>query len=162
MNITAFNQSHYGQVSAIYREGLETGLATFQTNVPEWDEWDAGHLQSCRLGAFEGDELIGWAALSPVSSRCVYGGVAEVSIYISNKHRGKGIGRQLLTKLIEASEEAGIWTLQSGIFPENEASIQLHKICGFRLVGYREKIGQYNGQWRDTVLLERRSINVGK
>ena len=162
MKITSFNQSHYDRIAEIYREGIATGLATFQTTVTDWNEWNAGHLQSCRLAAFENDELIGWAALSPVSSRCVYGGVAEVSIYISKEHQGKGIGKRLLTQLIAISEAAGIWTLQSGIFPENTPSIQLHKSCGFRLVGYREKIGQYNGQWRDTVLLERRSIEIGK
>ena len=154
-------EEDWGQVSEIYRQGLDTGNATFASEVPSWNEWDKGHLQACRLVA-EGDGIIaGWAALSPVSSRCVYGGVAEVSIYISNKFKGRHIGSMLLEKLVAESEEKGFWTLQAGIFPENKASIIIHERAGFRKVGFREKIGQMKGVWRDTVLMERRSNKIG-
>lgn len=148
-------------VEEIYKQGIETGNATFQHDTPTWAEWDKGHLQICRFVAVLDNEIIGWAALSPVSSRCVYGGVAEVSIYISNKARGQKIGTSLLDYLIEESEKNNFWTLQSGIFPENRASIRLHESLGFRMIGYREKIGCMNGVWRDTVLMERRSTKVG-
>lgn len=144
-------------VRAIYEEGIATGDATFQTGAPEWDAWDAGHLQVCRLVLTEGKQVLGWAALSPVSSRCVYAGVAEVSIYVAAAARGRGLGRTLLQKLVEESEEQGLWTLQAGIFPENRASVALHQRCGFRIVGARERLGQMGGRWRDVLLLERRS-----
>ncbi len=149
------------QVSSIYLEGIATGDATFETDAPSWERWDACHLQNARLVARNGDDVLGWAALSSVSSRCVYGGVAEVSVYVGEKGRGKGVGRVLLERLIEESERNGIWTLQAGIFPENEASVKLHLRCGFREVGRRERIGKLNGVWRDTLLFERRSKSVG-
>ena len=149
------------QVRAIYAEGIATGHATFETTVPDWEAWDAAHRPDCRLVAVLGGEVAGWAALSPVSRREVYAGVAEVSIYVAGRARGRGLGRALLAALIEESEAAGIWTLQAGIFPENEASLRLHYACGFRLVGRRERIGCLNGVWRDTLLLERRSARVG-
>lgn len=148
-------------VLAIYAEGLETGEATFETEVPTWAAWDAGHLQDCRLVARSGDTLAGWAALSPVSGRCVYAGVAEVSVYVAARARGQGVGRELLRHLVAASEGVGVWTLQAGLFPENAASLRLHERCGFRVVGRRERIGQLRGVWRDTLLLERRSATVG-
>ena len=149
------------QVRSIYLEGIATGFATFETDAPTWEKWDAGHLPKMRLVAREGDVILGWAALSPVSDRCVYGGVAEVSVYVGESGRGRGVGRALLEALIEASERNGIWTLQAGVFPENEASVRLHLRCGFREVGRRERIGRLHGAWRDTLLLERRSRSVG-
>ena len=149
------------QVRSIYLEGIATGHATFETTAPSWEKWDAGHLQIVRLVARDQSIVLGWAALSPVSSRCVYGGVAEVSVYVGKNGRGQGIGRALLESLIEESEQNGIWMLQAGVFPENMASINLHLRCGFREVGRRERIGKLNGVWRDTLLLERRSKSVG-
>ncbi len=148
-------------IRAIYREGIATGHATFETNVPEWAVWDKSHLPNCRIVTRLKEQVVGWAALSPVSSRCIYAGVAEVSVYVAASTRGLGAGKVLLRALIEESEGAGIWTLQAGIFPENVASIALHKSCGFREIGYRERIGQLDGVWRDVVLLERRSRLVG-
>lgn len=148
-------------VLAIYAEGIATGNATFETAVPAWDTWDRTHRPECRLVARSNGRVVGWAALSPVSGRRVYAGVAEVSIYVAAAARGQGIGKMLLTALVEASEAAGIWTLQAGIFPENEVSIAIHKACGFREVGIRERPGQLHGRWRDVVLLERRSRIVG-
>lgn len=146
-------------VSTIYLEGIKTGKATFQTDCPTYEEWDKSHIKSCRLVALIDDVVAGWAALSPVSSRCVYNGVAEVSIYIGEAYRGKGVGRLLLNSLIAASEQAGFWTLQSGIMQDNEASIHLHEECGFRMVGYRERIGKDSlGVWRNNVLMERRAL----
>jgi len=148
-------------VRAIYREGIVTGNATFETDAPAWEAWDKGHLRACRLVARADGRVMGWAALSPVSGRCVYAGVAEVSVYVSASARGQGIGKALLGALVEESERAGLWTLQAGIFPENMASIVLHRAHGFREVGRRERIGQMNGVWRDVVLMERRSKAVG-
>jgi phosphinothricin acetyltransferase len=145
-------------VRAIYLEGIATGDATFETAGPEWPEWDARHLPHSRLAARQAGDILGWAALSPVSSRPVYRGVAEVSIYVAARARGQGIGRGLLQALIAESTSHGVWTLQAGIFPENTASIKLHRRAGFRLVGTRERIGQMtDGRWRDTILLERRA-----
>jgi phosphinothricin acetyltransferase len=149
-------------VAGIYREGIETGNATFQKEIPEWDEWNSAHLKKCRIVACLGDEITGWAALTPVSGRCVYAGVAEVSVYISDKFKGHRIGTRLLEALISESEREGIWTLQASIFRENLASLKLHENLGFREVGYREKIGKMDGIWRDTILLERRSSVAGK
>ena len=146
---------------AIYREGIATGNATFETQLPHWGKWDANHLQACRFVAKSGAEILGWAALSSVSDRCVYCGVAEVSIYVSAQSRGLSVGTALLGTLIEASEQSGIWTLQAGIFPENKASLALHEKLGFRVVGRRERIGKLNGIWRDVLLLERRSVTIG-
>ena len=146
----------------IYRQGIATRNATFETEAPSWERFSAGHLIHSRLVARDGTGILGWAALSPVSSRCVYGGVGEVSIYIAESSRGRGIGRALLEELVRQSEKNGIWTLQAGIFPENAASIRLHKRFGFREVGRRERIGKLGEEWRDTVLLERRSKIVGR
>lgn len=146
----------WSSVSEIYRQGIETGNATFQKEIPGWDEWDQGHLKICRIVVCTDNEIAGWAALSSVSGRCVYAGVAEVSIYVSNRYNNQKIGTGLLRKLISESEKEGFWTLQSSIFPENISSIKIHENLGFRRVGYREKIGKMNGVWRDTILLERR------
>lgn len=151
----------WDEVASIYREGIATGDATFETEVPDWQRWDQNHLSECRLVARAASEIIGWVALSPVSNRCVYHGVAEVSLYVKISARGEGVGKALLKTVIEESERSGIWTLQSGTFPENLASIALQKSCGFREVGYRERIGQMNGVWRDVILMERRSKVVG-
>ncbi len=153
--------SDWPVVREIYRAGIATGDATFQTEVPEWPEWDAGHLRHSRLTIGEGKAVTGWAALSPVSRRECYAGVAEVSIYVAEQHRGRGLGRRLLSALVVESEANGIWTLQAAIFPENRASIALHEGRGFRQVGIRERIAQRDGRWRDTVLVERRSRTVG-
>ena len=148
-------------VAEIYKQGIESGNATFQQNIPSWEEWNKGHLSTCRIVAIHDLELVGWAALTPVSERCVYAGVAEVSVYVSDKYKGRKIGTGLLNKLISESEIEGIWTLQAGIFPENIPSLKIHEDLGFRQVGYREKIGKMNGTWRNTLLLERRSKIVG-
>ena len=151
----------WDSVRAIYLEGIATGNATFEKSAPDWERWDAGHLQSCRLLARAAGEVLGWAALSPASGRCVYGGVAEVSVYVAGRARGRGIGLLLLSELVAASERHGIWTLQAGIFPENQASIALHQRAGFRMVGVRERLGSMDGRWRDVVLMERRSAITG-
>ena len=154
--------AHWPEARAIYEAGLATGHATFQTEAPTWAEWDRNHLPHSRLVAADEDgQIVGWAALSPVSGRCVYGGVGEVSVYVAAAARGRGVGRHLLAALVAASEAQGMWTLQAGIFPENVASLRLHEVSGFREVGRREKIGQLGGVWRDTLLLERRSAVVG-
>jgi phosphinothricin acetyltransferase len=150
------------QVLAIYHEGIATGDATFETETPPWDQWDKTHLQHSRLVARAGPHILGWAALSPVSDRCAYGGVAEISVYVSRAARGQGVGSRLLTVIIGTSERAGIWTLQAGIFPENHASITIHLRAGFREVGRRERLGKLKGAWRDVVMLERRSRVAGK
>lgn len=169
MEIIPLLPEHWPAVKAIYESGLATGNASFQTSAPPWEEWDAAHLEHSRLAALvptdpgnapRDSPIVGWAALTPVSGRCVYAGVAEVSVYVHTDSRGQGAGKALLQALITESETKGIWTLQAGIFPENTASLRLHEKCGFRLVGTREKIGQMNGVWRDTVLLERRSKTV--
>jgi L-amino acid N-acyltransferase YncA len=149
------------QVREIYIEGISTGNATFQKEAPSWEEWNNNHLLECRIVARSGDKVLGWTALSPVSSRCVYAGVAEVSIYVCQNSQGKGIGNKLLKSLTEKSEQSGFWTLQSGIFPENISSLKLHHTFGFRKVGRRERIGKMEGIWRDVILLERRSNEVG-
>jgi L-amino acid N-acyltransferase YncA len=143
------------EVAAIYRDGMRGGMATFETEVPDWDAWHEAH--PLRVVAEEDERVIGWAAFSPVSSRWAYRGVAESSVYVARDRHGKGIGRTLMEALIERSERAGIWTLQTSIFPENEASLKLHRAVGFRVVGVRKRIGKRDGLWRDTVLMERRS-----
>jgi phosphinothricin acetyltransferase len=148
-------------VRTIYQEGIATGNATFETDAPEWEKWDEDHLRNCRIVARIDGQVVGWAALSAVSGRCVYAGVAEVSVYVAASARGQGMGKALLQALIEESEGVGIWTLQAGIFPENAASVTLHKKLGFREVGRRELIGQMNGVWRDVLLMERRSKVLG-
>jgi phosphinothricin acetyltransferase len=148
-------------VRAIYEDGIAAGNATFETAAPAWPEWDARHLPHSRLIARADGAVLGWAALSPVSARGVYRGVAEVSIYVAGRARRQGVGLGLMEALIAESERQGIWTLQAGIFPENTASVELHRRAGFRVVGLRERIGCLRGTWRDTVLLERRSTAVG-
>jgi len=150
-------------VRSIYVEGLATGDATFETEAPSWKTWDEGHLRVPRLVAVSETDgtVLGWAALSRVSPRAVYAGVGEVSVYVAANSRSLGIGQDLLEQLVVQSEHNGIWTLQASVFPENKASLAVHKICGFREVGIRQKIGRMNGIWRDTVLLERRSALVG-
>jgi len=148
------------QVRTIYLEGVHEGNSTFETEAPSWEAWDEAHHKSPRLVMRVGDHVLGWAALSPVSKRRVYSGVAEVSVYVTGSARGKGIGRALLDALIDKSEESGIWTLQASIFPENVASIELHLQCGFREVGRRDSIAMLTGVWRDTILFERRSKRI--
>ncbi len=160
MEIIPLLNSHYTDVSRIYLEGIATGHATFQTESPNWEDWNRSHLLHSRFVAVENNKVIGWAALTPVSNRCVYSGVAEVSVYIDQAYRGKGIGNLLLAHLIKDSESNTIWTLQAGLFPENKASEQLHIKNGFRLVGTREKIGKMGNVWRDTILMERRSSAI--
>jgi len=154
----------WSAVRAIYCEGLATGQATFETAAPSWERWNSNHLPLARLIAtdYDGNGVAGWAALSPVSTRSVYSGVAEVSVYVAQENRGQGVGKALLERLVEETEKHDIWTLQASIFPENTPSIAIHKACGFREVGIRESIGKLNGVWRNTVLLERRSRVSGK
>jgi L-amino acid N-acyltransferase YncA len=161
ITIDAMQPGDWNEVKAIYLEGIATGNATFETSAPSFIAWDKAHLPFARLVARRGDAIVGWAALTPVSSRCVYGGVADLSVYVAAASRGEGVGRKLLKALIAESERNGIWTLQAGIFPENEASLAIHRSCGFREVGHRERIGQMHGVWRNTILLERRSTKVG-
>ena len=161
MRIRSMKPSDWEAVARIYADGIATGYATFEQEVPEWENWDADHLATCRLVAVDNSLIVGWAALSPVSSRCVYGGVAEVSVYVDANTRGRGVGKALMQRLIEESEESGLWTLQSGIFPENVASIVLHENVGFRKIGVRKRVGKLNDQWKDNVLFERRSNRVG-
>ena len=149
------------QVREIYIEGIESGDATFETEAPAWDAWDSSHREDSPFVGRSNGCVLGWAALSPVADRCVYGGVAEASAYIARQEAGRGVGTVLLEMLIQGSEEAGLWTLQAGIFPENEASLRLHAKLGFRRIGYRERLGQMRGVWRDVILLERRSKTVG-
>ncbi len=159
--IKAMRSEDWPAVQNIYSEGIATGNATFETETPPWEKWDQGHLQDCRLVAVNSEGILGWAALSPVSTRRVYSGVAEVSVYVAATARGQGVGTLLLQSLVEQSEACGVWTLQAGIFPENVPSVALHKSCGFREVGLRQKLGQRSGVWRDVLLLERRSSRVG-
>jgi L-amino acid N-acyltransferase YncA len=159
--VRALVAEDWPEVSRIYAEGMATGNATFEQILPAWEQWDVAHLSAARLVAARGQEIVGWAALSAVSRRRVYSGVAEVSVYVATNARGQGIGRLLLERLIEAAESAGIWTLQGSIFPENTASLKLCESQGFRRVGTRERIGRMGGHWRDTVLIERRSSLVG-
>ncbi len=159
--IREMDAGDWDDVRAIYAEGIATGHATFEEQAPSWETWDGSHLATCRLVANKDGTLLGWAALSPVSGRCVYEGVAETSVYVRASARRRGVGKTLLMALITASETAGIWTLQAGVFPENIESIALHGACGFREVGRRERIGMMADVWRDTVLLERRSTVVG-
>ena len=156
--IRAMQKDDWKPVSEIYQQGMHTNLATFQTECPTYEEFDQSHMRQCRFVITDDDVIIGWAALTPVSSRCVYRGVAEVSIYIHDTYRGKGVGTQLLNFLSDQSEKEDFWTLQSGIMADNKASIRLHEKCGFRQVGFRERIGKDRfGQWRNTVIMERRS-----
>ena len=161
MEIRPMQAKDWQTVSKIYEEGIATGFASFETSTPTYEAWDSAHMASCRLVATENDKVFGWAALSPVSNRCVYGGVAEVSVYVGQESRGKGVGQLLIYALIKESETEGLWTLQSGIFPENEGSVVLHKKAGFRYIGKRERVGKLDGIWKDNLLFERRSETVG-
>ena len=161
INFRPMTAEDWTSVAEIYKQGIETGNATFQQEIPTWDDWNNGHIKSCRIIAEINNEIVGWAALIAVSGRCVYAGVTEVSVYIANKYRGQKIGTKLLDKLIIESENEKLWTLQAGIFPENFTSLKIHEELGFRKIGHREKIGKMNGIWRDTVLLERRSKLIG-
>ena len=157
VRIAAMGNEHAAQVLDIYRLGIATGDATFETEPPTWDTFCVTRLPEHRLVALDGDRVLGWTACSPVSDRCVYAGVVEHSVYVHPDAHGRGVGRALLEALIDSTETAGIWTIQSGIFPENTASLALHAACGFRTIGTREKIGRHHGVWRDVLLLERRS-----
>lgn len=161
ITLRTLTREDWPQVKAIYQQGLDTGIASFETLAPAWAKWDKAHLKIGRIVAEDLDEIMGWVALSPVSSREVYRGVAELSIYIDPMYAGKGLGQILLEAIIQVSEEHGFWTLQSGIFRENTASIKLHEKMGFRMIGFREKIAQRNGIWYDNVLMERRSKRIG-
>jgi L-amino acid N-acyltransferase YncA len=161
LHIRELLPSDWDAVRAIYSQGIATGNATFETTAPAWEKWDVTHLPNCRLVATDGDGIVGWAALSTVSARPVYAGVAEVTVYVAAAKQGRGVGKQLLCALIDQSENHGLWTLQAGIFPENVASLALHKSCGFREVGVRQRLGRLSGVWRDVLLLERRSAKVG-
>jgi L-amino acid N-acyltransferase YncA len=151
---------HAAQVLEIYRLGIATGHATFETEPPSWPAFTAGRLPGHRFVALDGDRVLGWTACSAVSDRCVYSGVVEHSVYVHPGARERGVGRALLRALIDSTERAGIWTIQSGVFPENTASLALHHACGFRTVGTRERVGRHHGAWRDVILLERRSPRV--
>jgi L-amino acid N-acyltransferase YncA len=157
MDVVRMTAEHADAVLAIYQAGLDGGDASFETAAPPWPEWDAEHLPEHRFVAVEGGEVLGWVAAIPTSGRCVYAGVVEHSVYVHPAARGRGIGARLLAALIDSTEKAGIWTIESGVFPENEASLAVHRAAGFRTVGIRERIGRRDGAWRDVVLIERRS-----
>jgi phosphinothricin acetyltransferase len=161
LTVEKMHAGHWEDVRAVYLEGLATGDATFETEAPDWPRWDASHLDCCRLVALADGRFAGWAALGRVSARAAYAGVAEVSVYVGGGFRGMGVGRALLGALVRESEAAGLWTLQASVFPENAASVALHRSGGFREVGRRERVGRLGGRWRDTLLLERRSRVVG-
>ena len=161
IEIRSLRNEDWALVASIYLQGIETGNATFESDLPSWDHWDRSHSKSCRIVACLNGEIAGWAALSPVSIRQVYSGVAEVSVFVSDQYKGLKIGTMLLDNLVSMSENEGFWTLQASIFPENRPSISLHEKLGFRIVGIRERIGKMNSIWRDTVLMERRSNNSG-
>jgi L-amino acid N-acyltransferase YncA len=153
---------NWPSVRDIFLEGIASGNATFETEAPGWEEWDQSHLGSSRLVAVVGSRIVGWAALSPVSHRSAYSGVAEVSVYVTGAEQGHGVGKALLNAIVEESERRGLWTLQASVFPDNATSIALHRTCGFRVIGRRQRIGRLSGIWRDVVLLERRSTTIGQ
>jgi len=157
VSIDPLQPDDWPAVKTIYADGIATGHATFETTVPAWEEWDASHLPEHRFVARVDGVVIGWVAASPVSGRCVYRGVVEHSVYVAEHARGRGVGHRLLEALVASTEAAGIWTIQSGIFPENTASLALHERCGFRRVGIRERLGEHEGRWRDVIMIERRS-----
>ncbi len=159
-SIEPMAQTDWPEVRAIYEEGMATGIGTFEVAAPSWEEWDRSRLRHSRLVAREGG-VVGWAALSPVSQRACYGGVAEVAVYVASASCGRGIGRALLAALVDSSESNGIWTLQGVTIATNVASLALQRSCGFRVVGRRERIGKRDGVWHDTILMERRSAKVG-
>jgi L-amino acid N-acyltransferase YncA len=157
ITIEPLRPEHWPGVARVYAEGIATEKATFETEVPPWEAWDSSHLPEHRLVALREGDVVGWAAVSPVSDRCVYGGVVENSVYVAAAARGQGVGQRLLEGLIASTEAAGIWTIQTGVFPENEGSIRLHERVGFEVIGRRKRLGKLNGEWRDVLLLERRS-----
>jgi len=161
MKIRNFKKSDFNFVKSIYQQGIDTGNATFQKKAKGWNEWNSSFLDTCRIVAELNDEVVGWAALSAASKRTVYNGVAEVSIYIAKNYANYGIGNSLLSELVSTSENEGIWTLQAGIFPENESSIAIHSKNGFKKLGIRKNLGKMNGEWRDILFMERRSKIVG-
>ncbi|NUT56664.1 MAG: N-acetyltransferase [Thermoleophilia bacterium] len=156
MLVRPLQQQDYPAVAAVFAEGIATGRATFETTVPTWEEWDAAHLPAHRFLAELDGDVVGWTAVVPYSRRSVYRGVGEESVYVAERARGRGVGRALLDAVIESARAGGLWTLQAGIFPDNEASLELHRRVGFREVGVRERIGQLDGAWRDVLLLELR------
>ena len=158
--IEALRPEHWPAVAHVYEEGIETRNATFETDVPTWDAWDSSHLPEHRFVALREGEVVGWVAVSAVSSRCVYAGVVENSVYVAESARGHGVGRSLLEALIASTEAAGIWTIQAGMFPENEGSVRLHQALGFEEVGTHKRLGKLDGVWRDVLMLERRSPTV--
>ena len=155
--IAELSPDHWPEVARIYADGIATGNATFETEVPDWEAWDSSHLAEHRFVALRDGDVVGWAAVSSVSDRCVYGGVVENSVYVAEDGRGRGVGVRLLEQLIASTEAAGIWTIQTGIFPENQVSVRVHERVGFEVVGRRKRLGKLNGEWRDVLLLERRS-----
>jgi phosphinothricin acetyltransferase len=159
--IAALVAADWDDVARIYAEGIATRVATFETEVPAWEEWDRAHLPEHRLLARDDGRVVGWAALMPASPRRVYAGVGRVSVYVAADARGRGVGTALLAALVQSSEAGGLWTLEAGILPENEASVRMHERCGFRVVGRRERLGRMCGEWRDVLLLERRSAVAG-
>jgi len=158
--ITVLEPGHWPEVACVYAEGIATGNATFETEVPTWDRWDAAHLGEHRFVVLRDRSVVGWVAAGAASDRCAYAGVVEHSVYVAARERGQGIGAMLLERLVASTEAAGIWTIQTGIFPENEASLRLHERVGFRLVGRRERLGKHDGVWRDVLMLERRSSRI--
>jgi L-amino acid N-acyltransferase YncA len=160
MKIELLDKKHYASVAKVYKEGLATGIASFETNIPNWEQWDKKFLRQCRYVVLIKNEVVAWCALSAISKREVYKGVAEDTIYVSKLHQGKGIGKKLLQYLIQETEKAGFWTLQAGIFSENKASLKLHEDCGFRIIGVRKNIAKREGKWHDNVLMERRSVKI--
>jgi phosphinothricin acetyltransferase len=160
VEIRRLRELDWPAVERIFAAGIETGDATFETTTPSWEAWDSSHLEGHRLVALQGSDVVGWAALAPVSHRACYAGVAENSVYVAPEARGRGVGRALLERLIADSEQAGIWTIQTGVFPENEASLALHRRCSFRVVGVRVALAQLHGDWRDVVFLERRTAVI--
>ena len=160
VTVEALRPEHWAEVARIYADGIATGNATFETEVPSWETWDRAHLPEHRLVAIHDGRVVGWVAVSPVSDRCVYGGVVENSVYVDESVRGRGIGRRLLDALVESTEAAGVWTIQAGMFPENAGSVRLHERVGFEVVGTRKRLGKLHGAWRDVLLMERRSAVV--
>jgi phosphinothricin acetyltransferase len=161
MSFINIKKKHFLDVAKIYQEGIKTGLATFETEIPNWEKWDNSHLQFGRIGFEKNNQILGWASLLPTSTRKVYSGVAEISVYVAEKERGKGIGKKLVQELINISEAHGIWTLQASIMELNKKSIKMHEDCGFRVIGFREKVGNLKGIWLNNTILERRSKIVG-
>ncbi len=160
LTIRELRPEHWPGVARVFEDGIATRNATFETEAPTWEAWDSSHLPEHRVVALRGGDVIGWAAVSPVSDRCCYGGVVENSVYVAESARGQGVGRRLLEELIASTEAAGIWTIEAGMFPENDGSIRLHERVGFEVVGRRKRLGKLDGVWRDVILLERRSESV--